>query len=111
MANKNTTQGEWYVNINNRHDVYVKDGYRIAEVWSGEMSFDRSDVLKQEANAELIALAGNLAQKYNLEKADNLVYEVNRALYILQMKETSKNPKEAIKEVSEIIGKALNDFL
>lgn len=73
MANKKITQGRWVLNTNNRHDVWVNGGYKIAEVWSGEAKNDHNDILKQEANAELIALAGNLAQKYNLEAQDDLV--------------------------------------
>lgn len=80
MANKKITQGEWLVNINNRHDVYLKDGYRIAEVWSGDNSFDRKDTETQEANTEFIAFAGNLAQKYNLEAVEDCEKALKEAL-------------------------------
>ncbi len=80
MANKKITQGKWYVNSSNWHDVYIEDGYRIAEVWSGEGNETREDILKQEANTELIALAGNLAQKYNLEAFEACVEALKEAL-------------------------------
>jgi hypothetical protein len=80
MANKKITQGKWFVNTNNRHDVWLENGSKIAIVWSGECKNDYSDTLKMEANTELIALAGNLAQKYNLEAMEDCVKALKEAM-------------------------------
>ena len=108
MANKKITQGEWFVNTNNRHDVYVKNGYKIAAVWSGECGNDYADTLKMEANTELIALAGNLAQKYNLEAIDECVTALKEALAEIPKSYAGhKNPSWII--VNEALNKLTND--
>ena len=108
MANNKITQGEWIVNINNRHDVYLKGGYRIAEVWSGDSSFDRKDAEIQEANTEFIAFAGNLAQKYNLEAIEDCIHALKEALSeITKSYAGHKNPSWII--VNEALNKLTND--
>lgn len=110
MANSNITHGIWYVNRNNRHDVYVKDGYRIAEVWSGEGSSSRGDMLKQEANTELIALAGNLAQKFNLENLEEAFAELKTGYNILNNKNIVEKPED-LKKGLKLISQAINKLI
>ncbi len=99
---KNITKGYWKINKHSKTCVEV-DNRSICSTGGYQSNVDSVRVYEEnEANAKMIAVAGNLAQKYNIEAFEHLYQALSHAVIDLPTGSVKNMATEALKKAIKI---------
>ncbi len=108
MKNSKITQGKWTISDQGDNGLYIK-----SEDGSGAIAkiYRENSIIKNDeealANLNVIALAGNLSQKYNLEAFEEMLDALVHCKKVFQnLADKGLYPVQLMPESPEFMGKA-----